>query len=99
MDTNYPPSQVKAQVKAHDSAQCVAFRPQGNKLASAGADGYVKLWTQNLSVSEKRELKICNGPVSTVAFNQTGSLIAAGDASSQIAMLKIKPGMEISYLL
>ena len=55
----------------------------------------MKLWTQNLNMSEKRELKICNGPVSTVAFNQTGSLIAAGDANSQIALMKIKPGMEI----
>ena len=50
-------------------------------------------------MSEKRELKICNGPVSTVTFNQMGTMLAAGDATSQIALMKIKPGMEVVSLL
>ena len=95
VDENYVPGHVVARVKAHDSAQCVVFRPQGNKIVSAGNDGYVRLWTENLSMSEKREHRLCNGPVSTVAFNQVGSMFAAGDAHHQINLLKLKPGLEV----
>ena len=45
----HPPSWVKDRVKAHDNGgQCVAFSPQGTKIATAGNDGYVKLWSTNL---------------------------------------------------
>jgi len=49
----------------------VCFRPQGNKLATAGNDGLVKLWSTNLN-SEFKQLRVSGGPVSCLAFDTTG---------------------------
>ena len=95
-EMNYPPTQVDKQVRAHDNgAACVVFRPQANKLVTAGNQGYVRLWTPNLDVNEKKEVRLSNGPVSCVSFNQAGSIIAAGDCNSQINLIRLKPGMEV----
>ena len=49
IENNTPPSYVAARAKAHETGgQCVVFRPQGNKVASAGNDGFVKLWQLSL---------------------------------------------------
>lgn len=50
----YPPSEVAFKTLAHETGgQCVSFRPQGNKLATGGTDGIVKLWDKTLSTNNK----------------------------------------------
>ena len=90
-----PPSYVFSRTKAHETGgSCVVFRPQGNKIGTAGNEGIVKLWTLNLN-SEYKSVKVSNGPVSCLNFNTTGELMAAGDNASQIALIKIKPDLQI----
>ena len=46
---NYLPSEVEVKTLAHDTGgQCIAFSPLGKKIATAGADGKVKLWEMGL---------------------------------------------------
>ena len=92
IENNSPPSYVAARVKAHDTGgNCVAFRPQGNKIATAGNDGVVKLWTTTLSSTESKSLRISSGPISSLAFSASGAMIAAGLSNREINLIKIKP--------
>jgi WD40 repeat protein len=93
------PTTVSSRTKAHESGgQCVSFRPQGKKIATAGNDGILKLWNTSLS-PDCKEIRISTGPVSCLQFNTIGSVIAAGDSNSQINLVKVKPGLEIATRL
>ena len=48
IDKSIPPTYVSNRIRAHEHAQAVVFNPQGNRIASAGSDGIVKLWKTNL---------------------------------------------------
>ena len=53
---------------------------------SGGGDGYVKLWDTSLA-GEPKQFKAANGFISCVAFNMTGSVIAAADSQNHIHLL------------
>jgi len=100
IENDLPPTYVMNRVKAHENGgQCVTFRPQGNKIATAGSEGTVKLWNPSLNTGECKTIKVSNGPVSSLAFDNAGTMIAAGDSNSQINMIRIKPGMEVAFKL
>ena len=87
-----PPTRVSAKVRAHENGgQCIAFGPQGKKIASGGKEGIVKIWKTNLSNNDCKSLRISNGPISCLAYNTGNSLLAAGDCNSQISFVKLKP--------
>lgn len=99
VQSSVAPTYVSCRVKAHDIGGCLAFRPQGNKIVSAGNEGVVKLWGTNLNSGDTKQVKVSNSPVSTLTFNQMGSIVAAGDSSSQISLIKIKPNFEVQSRL
>jgi len=83
VDNTVPPSHVVYRVKAHESgSHCVAFNPYGSKILSGGSDGILKLWNMHLSQVENKTLKVSNGPISSIAYNSIGTMIAAGDSES-----------------
>ena len=82
-------------VKAHDhGSQCLAFRPQGNKLATAGSEGVVKIWDVKLGADTK-QCRVSNGPVSCLNYNSSGSMLVAGNTRSEICLMTLKPTFEI----
>jgi len=47
---NYPPGEVVVKTVAHETGgQCLAFSPQGKKIATGGTDGKVKVYDKGLS--------------------------------------------------
>ena len=79
---NYPPGEVAQKTVAHDNGgQCLAFNPQGKKIATGGTDGKVKIWDKNLSANVKW-MSISQGSVSCISFDFNGDIIAAADSNS-----------------
>ena len=65
---------------AHENGgSCVAISPLGNSIVSGGGDGYVKMWDTSLA-GDPRCFKAGNGFISCIAFNRTGSVMAAADS-------------------
>jgi WD40 repeat protein len=66
----------------------LAFSGDGNTLAVAGRDGYLRLWPIDSAVGEESDIwrvRLQRAPRAAVAFNLDGSLVAATSA----AMIKI----------
>ena len=76
----------------------VAFSPDGNRLATAGADGVAKIWNSKTG----EELFVLKGDTTTlvrIRFSPDGSLIATGseepDTRAQISIFDANSGEEI----
>jgi WD40 repeat protein len=66
-----------------DAVSCLAFSPDGNKLATGGVDKAVKIW----SLEDTRELHVYHGhtgAVSSVAFSPDGKTLATAGAERSI---------------
>src|SRR5205814_1507933 len=64
----------------------VAFHPNGKVLASAGEDGFVRLWDLATGKELKHSLDH-DASVTTVAFAPSGKLLATGSANHIVRML------------
>jgi WD40 repeat protein len=69
----------------------VAFRPDGQLLASAGKDHRVCLW-ETATGRRRWASPAFAGPVQSVAFHPDGSLLAAADWAGAIRMWELRAG-------
>ena len=85
---NAPPSEPSIRVLAHENgASCIAFSPFGNKVASGGSDGMVKVWNAD-SGQEDKSTKASYAAITCLEYNSNGFLLAAGDMNSEITLLE-----------
>ncbi|MGH9779796.1 MAG: WD40 repeat domain-containing protein, partial [Candidatus Acidiferrales bacterium] len=77
--------------------QSVSISPDGLWVASASADGTVKIW-EAASGGEVRALRGHGGPVLAVSFSPTGRWIATGGYDTTVRIWETATGREVRRL-
>jgi WD40 repeat protein len=74
-------------LQAHKGAvRAVALRPHGDLLASAGDDGYVKLWWDGTNMASFDH----GSPVSSMAFSNDGSMLGVVGRYDTVRVWEVK---------
>jgi WD40 repeat protein len=82
---------------AKPAAWCVAFSPDGKRLASGGEEKVVRLW----DVSERKEIQALNdhtGAIRGVCFSPDGLFLASGDDDGVVRLWDARTGRPIRSL-
>lgn len=74
-----------------DEVWCVAFSPDGPIVASAGADGTIRLW-EPATGKEMSRLVGHKDTVTTIAFSPDGRMLASGSQDKTIRFWEIASG-------
>jgi WD40 repeat protein len=77
--------------------QSVSFSPNGNLLASSGADDSVRLWDSH-SGECLRLLQGHTNSVASVSFSADGSILASASSDETIRLWDVNTGMCIRVL-
>ncbi|MGI2906070.1 nSTAND1 domain-containing NTPase [Tolypothrix sp. VBCCA 56010] len=80
-----------------DAVYGVSFSPDGQTLASAGAEGWVKLWRTRDGYMIKTLLGH-EHEVNNVTFSQEGDILASASADATIKLWRVKDGKLIRTL-
>ncbi|MCG3132728.1 MAG: Serine/threonine-protein kinase PknD [Phycisphaerae bacterium] len=85
-------------LRGHEGAvKTVAFSPGSETLATASADGTVRLWSVN-DAGEPRILRGHEGPVAGAVFEPTGSRVMSGSADGTLRIWDAGAGAEAAVL-
>lgn len=87
-------------IQAHHESEvrCVAYSPEGKRVASGAADGTVKLW-EAATGKKVSTLAGHSGSVSSVAFSLDGSRVASASADNTVKLWNAASGQEIATLV
>ena len=81
-------------LRGHEKAViCLAFHPDGNRMASGGTDGTVRVW----DLASRRAIQVIRGtggPIHAVAFSPDGRWLASGDARGGLRLRDLETGGE-----
>ena len=77
--------------------QALAFSPTDDMLASAGADGKLRLWQSNTGQLIKT-LEGHLGPVLSVAFSPDGSMLVSGGMDTSVRIWRVSSGEQVLKL-
>jgi WD40 repeat protein/tRNA A-37 threonylcarbamoyl transferase component Bud32 len=77
-----------------DSVLAVAFSPDGSRIASASADGMVKVWDRQ-SLREVLTLPGHGAAVAVVAFSPDGRQLASGSADGNVRVWEVVRGENV----
>jgi WD40 repeat protein len=72
------------------AVSALAYSPDGQRLASAGADNLVKVWTLDKPGASPLTLTGHNGPLSSVAFRQDGKHLASAGSDMLVKLWKLE---------
>jgi WD40 repeat protein/serine/threonine protein kinase len=82
-------------IRARAEVNGVAFSPDGERLASAGGDGAVKVWDSRTGEVIRNLEKAHSGPVYSVAFHPDGKHLASRGADQQVKVSDWTTGREV----
>ena len=77
--------------------QCVAFSPDGTRLASAGWDQTIKLW-DSATGQETMTFKAHADPIYCIAFSPNGARIASSSSDATVRLWDLSTGKEAQSL-
>ncbi len=102
------PKEVSAQGAHTAGTTCVAYSPDGNRLASVGGDGALRVWSVGENGSLVQLVKFDGqatpnsttgfSPLSTVAFSPDNRFVAAAGADSVVRVWDVQTKSEVRGL-
>jgi WD40 repeat protein len=86
-------------LQAHEGrAMCVAFRPDGTTLVSAGMDGTIKFWDARTMAPVEEPLRGDQGGVNSLAFRPDGKQLASAGSDAVIRVWDTAKRREVLQL-
>ncbi len=103
---DYRTNEVLSRIEAHDTAvNSMAVGIDGIRfayyLATGDADGIIKIWNVDIQTSELElltEINAHTGSVTSLAFDQRGSILASGGADTSVRLWSMPDGGSLAVL-